>query len=169
MAFPFDYMNIQNYNPYGYEDTDKVLPYYMKYPMQDFYSNEEENDRDVEYIKSLYPDKMKQIQELVEEECDKLEYEGSMMFDEYPDKLMLRKLCDDIYEKSKEIDVEDVYQASQLRREYGSRYSGAGGHYSNNKVPQNNMKRDIISIILFNEFYQRRCRYRNCRGRRWRY
>lgn len=155
MAFPFDYMNIQNYNPYGYDDTNGILPYYMKYPMQDFYSNEEENDRDIEYIKSLYPEKMRQIQEIIEEECDKLEYEGSMMFDEYPDKLMMRTLCNQIYDKTEGLDMGEIYEATQLRT-YHHR-------------PQNNWKRDIISVLLFNEFFQRRCRYRNCRGRRWRY
>ena len=167
MAFPFNYMNIQNYNPYGYEDTNEILPYYMKYPMQDLYSNEEENDRDIEYIKSLYPEKMKKMQVVIEEECDKLEYEGSMMFDEYPDKLMLRTLCNQIYEKTQ--DMEEVYEATQLRNEYGGMYPGVGGHYSQYRRPSNNWRRDIISILLFNEFYQRRCRYRNCRGRRWRY
>lgn len=174
MAFPFDYMNIQNYNPNGYEDTNEILPYYMKYPMQDLYSCEEENDRDMEYIKSLYPEKMRQLQTVVEEECDKLEYKGSMMFDEFPDKLMMRNLCNTIYEKAKDMDMEDVYQATQLRRPMGGspsgmRHMGQGGHYSHQYRPQNNWKRDIISILLFNEFYQRRCRYRNCRGRRWRY
>ncbi|NLZ81523.1 MAG: hypothetical protein GX913_06975 [Clostridiales bacterium] len=169
MAFPFDYMNIQNYNPYGYEDTKGILPYYMKYPMQDFYSNEEENDRDIEYIKGLYPEKMRQIQDIIEDECDKLEYEGSMMFDECPDKLMLRTLSNQIYEKTQDLDVEDIYEATQLRREYGGRHPGLGGYHSHHQRPQNDWKRDIISVLLFNEFFQRRCRYRNCRGRRWRY
>ena len=40
------------------------------------------------------------VQELVEEECDKMEYEGSLMFDEYPDRLMLRQICKRIRDKA---------------------------------------------------------------------
>jgi len=61
------------------------------------WSTLEEKDR--EYMKGMFPQKTKEIQDKVEEECDKLEYEGSMMFDEYPDKLMLRGICDRIYKE----------------------------------------------------------------------
>lgn len=54
-------------------------------------------EKDKEYMKGLYPQRAKEIQEKIEEECDKLEYEGSMMFDEYPDKLMIRNICERVY------------------------------------------------------------------------
>lgn len=43
---------------------------------------------------------IRKVQELVEEECDKMEYEGSLMFDEYPDRLMLRQICKRIRDKA---------------------------------------------------------------------
>lgn len=75
------------------------MPFYMSYP-QNIYMTELEYDRDMERMKELYPEEAKQIQGLVEEECDKLEYEGSMMFDEYPDRVMLKVICDRIYQKA---------------------------------------------------------------------
>ena len=36
----------------------------------------------------------------MEEEFDKMEYEGSLMFDEYPDRLMLRQICKRIRDKA---------------------------------------------------------------------
>lgn len=71
-------------------------PFYMSYPVQNMYLTELEYDRDMERIKELYPEEAKRIQRLVEEECDKLEYEGSMMFDEYPDRVMLKVICERI-------------------------------------------------------------------------
>ena len=71
------------------------LPFYMSYP-QNMYMTELEYERDMERMKELYPEDAKQIQRLVEEECDKMEYEGSMMFDEYPDRVMLKAICDRI-------------------------------------------------------------------------
>lgn len=75
------------------------LPFYMSYP-QNMYMTELEYERDMERMKELYPEDVKQIQSLVEEECDKMEYEGSMMFDEYPDRVMLKVICDKIYQKA---------------------------------------------------------------------
>jgi len=61
---------------------------------------EMEYERDMERIKELYPQDAKRILKLVEEECDKMEYEGSMMFDEYPDRVMLKAICDRIGQKA---------------------------------------------------------------------
>ena len=48
--------------------------------------------RDKRRFQELYPSLARQIQPLVEEACDRMEYEGSLMFDEYPDRLLLRRL-----------------------------------------------------------------------------
>ena len=64
------------------------------------YRDEENMTRhDYDYMKSAYPDTAKRIMPYVEEECDRLEYSGSMIFDEYPDQLQLRMLCRRIYRK----------------------------------------------------------------------
>ena len=72
------------------------MPFYMSYPIQNVYMTELEYERDMERMKELYPEEAKRIQKLVEEECDKMEYEGSMMFDEYPDRVTLKVICDRI-------------------------------------------------------------------------
>lgn len=74
------------------------MPFYMAYPMQNVYLEELEYERDMQKLKDLYPKEVKSIQALVEDECDKMEYEGSLMFDEYPDKLMLRQIVNRIYD-----------------------------------------------------------------------
>lgn len=74
------------------------MPFYMSYPIQNVYMTELEYERDMERMKELYPEEAKRIQRLVEEECDKMEYEGSMMFDEYPDRVTLKVICDRIYQ-----------------------------------------------------------------------
>ncbi len=57
-------------------------------PMQDF-----------AYFKSLYPAACKQMQLCVEAVCDELEYEGSPIYDEYPDRIFLEKLTKRALEK----------------------------------------------------------------------
>ena len=77
------------------------LPYYMTYPMPLAYDDEKIDRRDFEYMKSMYPDLAKKILPHVEAECDRMEYQNSMMYDEYPDKLQLRMMCSRVYDKVK--------------------------------------------------------------------
>ncbi|MGI6054275.1 MAG: hypothetical protein ACOYA8_05335 [Clostridium sp.] len=66
--------------------------------MQDFFyerikaRDTERFFRDFEYFKSLYPEQVRQAQRCVEEVCDEMEYEGSPIYDEYPDRIMLEAL-----------------------------------------------------------------------------
>ena len=68
------------------------MPFYMAYPMQTVFLEE------MEKLKDLYPREVRAIQEMVEDECDKMEYDGSLMFDEYPDRLMLNQVVKRIYD-----------------------------------------------------------------------
>lgn len=53
-------------------------------------------DRDYIYLKKICPPVVGQISDSIEEECDRLEYEGSFLFDQYPDKTTLYKMVDRI-------------------------------------------------------------------------
>ena len=53
--------------------------------------------QDIEYLKSMYPSGIKILQGYVSEACDRLDYKNSPMYDEYPDHLMINRLCDSIY------------------------------------------------------------------------
>ena len=55
--------------------------------------------QDFAYFKSLYPAACKQMQLCVEAGCDELEYEGSPIYDEYPDRIFLEKLTKRALEK----------------------------------------------------------------------
>lgn len=79
----------------------KKLPYYMVYPMPFVYDDGRLEERDIEYMKSLYPDAAKKLLPYVEEECDRMEYQNSMMYDEYPDKLQLRMMCRRVHDNVK--------------------------------------------------------------------
>ena len=93
-------------------------------------------------MKELYPREVKRILEMVEEECDKMEYEGSLMFDEYPDRMMLEQIADRIAEKMRMVEEHNM-EASQRRDDF----------------------RNLIGVLLNHEMYRRRCRHRRCN--RW--
>lgn len=147
------------------------MPFYMSYPMQNLYLTEMEYERDMERMKELYPRSVKSILEIIEEECDKMEYEGSLMFDEYPDRMMLERLVDKIYEKSSQ---GGEHKGNQLESEEFQRRPPGPPPFGPPPGPPpfgpppgrpGNDMRDLIWVMLNNEMYKRRCRHRRCR--RW--
>ena len=52
--------------------------------------------QDIEYLKSMYPSGMKMLQSYVSEACDRLDYYNSPMYDEFPDNLVVNRICDSI-------------------------------------------------------------------------
>lgn len=48
---------------------------------------------EMEYFQSIYPQNLKILQRYVEEECDRLDYKGSPIYDEYPDMQVIRQVC----------------------------------------------------------------------------
>ncbi|MBO5388053.1 MAG: hypothetical protein J6A59_07940 [Lachnospiraceae bacterium] len=61
--------------------------------------DEAELDEDREYLMQMYPAKARLIMVMVEDECDKLEYEGSPMFATYPDKETILGISRGIFRK----------------------------------------------------------------------
>ncbi len=61
-----------------------------------------EFEDDIQYMKQLYPGMCKKILQNIEERCDRLEYEGSVLFDSYPDKVTLERMAKEILDASQE-------------------------------------------------------------------
>ena len=83
----------------GYQDYDQEL-HSQSMIQEDINFKQIENalayNKDVEYMKQMLPSTLQVIQRVVDDECDQLEYSGSVMFDEYPDKTYLRMIVDKI-------------------------------------------------------------------------
>ncbi len=103
----------------------------------DIFSKLDDEAGDIIYLRRMYPDMMRQIQSVVDDECDKLEYDGSFLFDEYPDRLMVDNLNSHICKR--------VYRECYDCDSYGN----------------SDIIRDIVSVILCNEICRRRSRRRN--------
>lgn len=55
-----------------------------------------ENQEEQEDLKYLYPLETAPIQKMVSEVCDQMEYDGSIMYDRYPDKVTVERMTDSI-------------------------------------------------------------------------
>ena len=137
------------------------MPFYMSYPMQNLYLTEMEYEKDLDRMKELYPREAKKVLEYVEDECDKMEYEGSLMFDEYPDRFMMEQITDRIYQKMQKEDKPAEVEAEQFS---GPPSFGSPSHRPPQRGPRDDL-RSLIGVLLNNEMYRRRCRHRRCN--RW--
>lgn len=107
------------------------LPFYMTYP--DYYGPGREAQllRDLEYLQQLYPCDVKRYQRRIAEILDKTDYEGSMIYDEYPDRCSLQALAGairKILEKEEETAPgEDMIQVLLFNEVYKRRHGGRRG------------------------------------------
>ena len=115
----------------------------MTYPLPMYYEDENSIIRDLEYLQQMYPAQAKRYQKVISNILDKLDYEGSMIYDEFPDRWQLYKLTTDILdrirreeEKDKESDSENGGSEASLEK---WKWTG-----------------DLIQILLFYEIYKRR-------------
>lgn len=115
----------------------KILPFYMTYPLPMYYQEEDSIIRDLEYLQQMYPSEAKRYQKIISDILDKLDYEGSMIYDEYPDKWQLYKLSRDILDR--------------IKREEKQKNP-------DQEVPEEKWEwlGDMVQILLFYEIYKRR-------------
>lgn len=149
----YDYNNM--YYPYMPYDKKKGLYYsYQSTPVQILkQDNDGMEEMDIEYMKKMYPELARQIQAYIDEECDKMEYDGSYMYDEYPDGEVINMIVDKVLEKLQEdsqMSVEEIETESIEKDIDAQNYRyGFGGRGL----------RDLIAVMLLNEMFGRRRRY----------
>ncbi len=74
----------------------------MTYPMPLFYQEEDTVMRDLEYLQEMYPAEAKKYRKVIVDVLDRLDYEGSMIYDEYPDRWQIYRLTKIIVDRIKD-------------------------------------------------------------------
>lgn len=115
----------------------RVLPYYMTYPGPYGTRREDTVIRDMEYLQQLYPLEVRRYQRRVAEILDRMDYEGSMIYDEYPDRFSLERLAGSIVNVLRQEELDAAVE---------------------NPTPPEKWiwLRDLILVLLYNEVYKRR-------------
>lgn len=94
-------------------------------------------------MRSYYPETARRLWRQAEETCDKMEYEGSLMYDEYPDRLMVRLLASKMAkEAAREMDPDREEKEEPWLEE-------------------------MARVLLADEICRRRCRRQRRRQRIW--
>lgn len=116
-----------------YRKQEAGMPFYMTSPYPISYTSEEDMMQDWEYIQQMYPTSAKNMQRKIIERLNYMDYEGSMIYDEYPDRWMLYKISSEILD--------------DLKRENGTKDEYEG-------------EIELMQILLFYEIYKKRHRRR---------
>ena len=116
---------------------EPYFPFHAAYSNPFMYEGERMQEEEFKLMKSYYPQTVQRIQERVEEECDILDYEGSRLYDEYPDKYMLYHLSSRIKES-----IQPELSSEAVRESFLD---------------------ELIQVMLYQEISRRRCRRHRCR------
>ena len=124
---------MQDHNMY----FEQYFPFHAAYSNPPLYAGERMQEDEFNLMKSYYPQTVQRIQERVEEECDLLDYEGSRLYDEYPDKYMLYHLSSRIKES-----IQPEMSSQAIRESFLD---------------------ELVQVMLYQEISRRRCRRQRCR------
>lgn len=162
------------YDPYFMPIGANFEDSYYRDDMQNFFCpnprniEEDKFDDDIDYMKSMYPRAARKALRYIEAECDKLEYMGSCMFDEYPDYTNINRIVIRIYEKVKDMEgnkEDNKDREVEIKQHCDDRFCPYNRCIDCFEDGRPNWLYQMIQTLLFQEMINRRRRYRY---RRWR-
>ncbi len=95
-----------------------TLPFYLTYPSHIF-EQSCAYKKDLEYFRQMFPMSVKKLVKQIADRIHLIDYEGSFVYDEYPDELMLRKMTQDFVDDlKKKADSESPDYQKLIRSEW---------------------------------------------------
>lgn len=113
------------------------LPFYMTHPGYLGPDTEAAALRDLEYLQQTFPKEVRLYQRKIAEIMDKMDYEGSMIYDEYPDRYTLQRLSESIITILKQEEKNAGEESVDIDEKWSRRT-------------------DLIQVLLCNEIFKRR-------------
>ena len=137
------------------EPEPQPRPFFMQPEFSEIMEEQKQVERDLRTLQSMYPNAARTLLPYVAEECDKMEYEGSPMYAEYPDPTTIYRIQDRIYQQVKnQFDVTEEAPDEILALQFDHRRRDTRGK---------NWLDDLARVLLLQEMHHRRCRRRGCR------
>ena len=152
-------MQSQSYTPES-EEMDDLYMTDMQEP--------ERMEEDWLYMKQLYPNTARKLLRYIEDAADKLEYENSLMFDAYPDRIAVEQVVKEIIAVIQEnepalLEMRENEETSGA--EDSSRQEAASGQ--NDNQTWDICIEEMIQVMLLAEMHHRRWRYEHMSRRNY--
>lgn len=144
----------------------EFYPFYMTYGSPLFLQGDTVWEQEFDRLRGDYPQAARQVQVLVERECDQLDYEGSWLYDEHPDKWTIYRLGQKI---RRQLETQQVLGRTEKMQPESRQMAGMTEtqQLSEQKTPEvsaagGDFLEELIEVLLFHEISRRRCRRRRC-------
>ena len=132
-----------------------TLPFFMAYP-DVLFQEEDAVMRDLEYLIQLYPERAEKYLRTISHMLDHLDYRGSLIYDEYPDRLALFRLADSVEEQIRREEAPAALAEPQEAGGLIKREGESGAETQDRKA--------LVQILLYYEIFRRRRKIRQNAG-----
>lgn len=155
----------QTYNMPPYQ-----APYMPSYAMQGYLPLYMAQDmgvkEDLQYLQEMFPEMAKRYAVKIASVVDRMDYKGSMIYDEYPDRLRLQRLAHDIVqmiEKEEAAAAPDMQQGGRgmenmpnTDMQRGSADRGDAGNRNRTSSSDFRHREELVYVLLLYEIAKRR-------------
>ena len=117
--------------------------------------------RDFEYLQRTYSEQIKEYQKKISEVLDRMDYEGSMIYDEYPDIYSMRDLADTVVNilKRQQADLLNGQRLSDPRENEVRNMESDDDGSKENGIKENVTNfTELIQVLVCDEVFKRRRR-----------
>lgn len=107
----------------------------MTYPFPFLFEEEDTVMRDLEYLQEMYPQEARKYQKTIMRLLDRFDYDGSVIYDEFPDRLAVYRIAQSIMGVIEEEQKQNGEAIPEM---------------------QKNWVMELVQVLLFYEIYKRR-------------
>ena len=147
-------------------DFQRQFPFYTAYPQYPNWNqiNEDRVLEDLEYLQQMYPSYAKRYQVIINDMLNRMDYDGSVIYDQYPDRWQLDRMVRNILDtiRLEERRPSQIQMPSQNNMEENNMYQPE-------QVPQTSTEqnisdawlRELVTVLLYYEILKRRRKRQN--------
>lgn len=138
-------------------NQSRILPFYMAYPLPMYYQEEDTVTRDLEYLQQMYPSEAKRYQKIIAEILNQIDYEGSCIYDEYPDRWQLYRLTQTVMDKIKRMERSENSMGNKAHGSENDSADGVGENaaFAAAERPWGQIE-ELVQVLLYYEIYKKR-------------
>ncbi len=151
-------------------NNHKIIPFYQAFAMPSYQipgyvpflmAQEDTSEQDLQYLQEIFPETSRRYARKISDVVDRLDYKGSMIYDEFPDKLRLQRLSSDILRMIEEEEAGSQSGAGNgtgAMQRGGQEPMGPGMEAGMNMSPdlERKCREELIYVLLCYEIYKRR-------------
>lgn len=138
-------------------NNQKIIPFYQAFSIPGYQmagympflmAQEDTSEQDLEYLQQIFPEASRRYARKISDVVDRLDYPGSMIYDEFPDRLRLQRLSNDI--------LRMINEEEALRQDAEQSDVPDSADNKNTAALTGQCRAELVYVLLCYEIYKRR-------------